>query len=257
MTPDPQFIDHDLAPPENCATGLLEQDLEAFASGVQCSDIEDLSLIARSKWGDVAATAEPYLRGAINVVMNQGREGSCVAFATVGAMQVVDALERGRKWTRLSPMSLYERIGRTAQSGAYIVDGINEASAQGVLPAEGGYPITYPMTGFNPRRLRQLDWKPVAKQFRVDRILRINTVDGWFTALASGWPIVYGRRGHAIFSVLPKKHRGDWLFGYVNSWGAWGDPINDDLAAGMGWDTERTIRDCVGYAICSVVRRDK
>lgn len=251
---DTRYIDHDLTPPDDQSTGMLSQSADAFAMGVQVGDIEDTELIPRSRWDEVAKVAEPLLRGSIKTVLNQGRISSCVAAATVGAMQVAGALQFG-EYTRLSWGSLYSRIGSTAYSGSYIPDGINEARTIGVLPADGeSFPATFPPGDYNPRSLRNRDWMPTAKQFRCHRVLRINSVDGWFTALVSGWPVVYGRRGHAIYSVLAKRNRGDWLFGYCNSWGQWGDRINDELPYGMGWDTERTIRGCVGYAICSVVR---
>ncbi len=259
---NPAFIDVDLTPPEGEGTGLLEQDRETFASGVRCGSVGDGSLIERSKWKDLAAQAEPILRGSIRWVLNQGREGSCVGASTTGAVMATGRLQFGDSFPLLSLMSLYERIGRSSSSGAYIPDGINEAMERGILPADtienrGEFELTYPMTGWNPRRLRSLNWEGQAEQFRVSTVKRVEGPDEWFTALYSGWPIVYGRRGHAIFSLLPKWSRGAWYFGYVNSWGQWGDKINDVVGLGMGWDSERTIRDCVGYAITSVVRRER
>ena len=264
MPIDPQFIDHDLTPPEGMATGLIEQDAESFAAGVLCQDIEATgNLIPRSQWDDWANRREPALRASVRTILNQGREGSCVGNACVGAAMVCGALQYGSDWRELSAMSLYERIGRTAQSGAMIPDGIAELTDRGALPLDSPanrdeFDIIYPATGFNPRRLRRLDWEPTAKLFRATDILRINTADGFFSALCHGWPTVYGRQQHCIYSVLPKKSRGKWYFGYANSWGSqWGDELNDTVGKGLGWDSERTISNCVGYAVRDVTRRPR
>ena len=263
MTITNEFIDHDMTPPEGVATGLIEQDAESFASGVLCMDIEATgNLIPRSQWDDWAFRREPVLRASVRTILNQGREGSCVGNACVGAAMVCSALQYGSNWRELSAMSLYERIGRSPQSGAYIPDGVTELLDRGALPLdtaanEDEFKLVYPATGFNPRRLRKLDWEPTAKLFRVTGALRINTVEGWFTALVKGWPVVYGRQGHCIYSVLPKKSRGKWYFGYANSWGQWGDELNGTVGKGLGWDSERTIANCVGYAIRDVTRRPR
>jgi len=267
MTITDEFIDHDLTPPleigdDDGFTGLLEPDPEAMAS-VPTVDMEGtFDLIPRSKWADWAKLREMELRAGIGTVLNQGREGSCVANAVVGSAMAVSKLQFGPDWVRLSAMSLYERIGRTAQSGAVIVDGVNQMMEHGALPLDtsdnrGEFDEVYPATGFNPRRLKNTTWKPTAKLFRVSRVVRVNTPEGWFSALMRGWPIVYGRRSHCIFGLLPKWYKGKWLFGYVNSWGDWGDPINNVVGNGMGWDTQRTIDGCRGYAICDIVRRPR
>jgi hypothetical protein len=264
MPIDPQFIDHDLTPPEGMATGLIEQDAESFAAGVLCQDIEATgNLIPRSQWDDWANRREPALRASVRTILNQGREGSCVGNACVGAAMVCGALQYGSDWRELSAMSLYERIGRTASSGAMIPDGIAELTDRGALPLDSPanrdeFATVYPANGFNPRRLRKLDWEPTAKLFRATDILRINTADGFFSALCHGWPTVYGRQQHCIYSVLPKKSRGKWYFGYANSWGSqWGDELNDTVGKGLGWDSERTISNSVGYAVRDVTRRPR
>jgi len=264
MTISEEFVDSDLVPPDGIGAGLIEQDPEAFASSVLCGDIEsasDVRLLERSEYQAWAIRAERLLRGSVRGILNQGREGSCVAFSTVAAMQIAGILQFGDRMPELSPMSLYERIGRSASSGAMIPDGVNEATDRGVLPAynepnQAEFDLTYPMTGFNPRRLKRLDWEPTAKLFRVARVLRVGTVRGWITSLVNGWPIVYGRRGHALCSLFPKFEKGRLFFGYINSWGAWGDPVNPEAGNGLGWDSERTIDNCVGYAIQGLVRRE-
>ncbi len=264
---DHNFVDFDLTDvPADQAAGCVEQSPAVFCSAVQCDDYESFGseMIPRSRWREWAESVEENLRSLVKIVTNQGREGSCVGNACVGAAMACSQLQYGEKyWRPLSAMSIYNRIGRSPSSGAYIPDGINEMADEGILPLDTAenreqYQHVYRARGFvGERRMeRELpNWQETAKLFRLTRVLRINTVDAWFSALVQGRPIVYGRSGHAIYSLLPRLHRGDWFFGYVNSWGAWGDEVNGSVGRGLGWDSERTIRRCLGYAVCEISTR--
>ena len=257
-----QFIDVDLLEIPDCqSAGALDGDGELMGDPFGDFEAENL-MVPRADWEDLAGAMAPTLAKCVRTVHNQGREGSCVANACCGAYEQAAFIQFGPSvYRELSPMSLYERIGRTAQSGAYIPDGIRELSDRGVLPADNAdnrdrYDIVYPPTGFNPRRLARLDWEPVGALFRTSRVLKVNTFDAWISALLRGCPIVYGRQGHAIYSHRPVKDGYTWYAGYVNSWGrSWGDVVNDDVGRGLGYDSERVISRCTGYAIVSVVSR--
>ena len=213
-------------------------------------------MIAESSWRDLAAQLESKIRQLVWMIMNQGREGSCVGFSTTQACQVRSSWQFGPNYRReLSGISLYNRIGRSAQSGAMMSDGARESAEDGIVPLDTPenrrlYTHVYRPRGFVGERgmNRELPgWMDTAKLFK-PVWLRINSFDAWISALLRGMPIMYGRSGHAICSLLPKWRRNDWYLGYLNSWGPWGDVVNSALPAGMGWDHIRTIRRCVGYA---------
>lgn len=251
------FIDYDLTDiPEGQTAGCIMQSNEELCAGVQTDDFERVLstyMIAKSDWHLYADKMWPLLTSSVQTIHNQGREGSCVANATTQAVECCMYLQFGFEWWReLSAMSLYERIARSAQSGAMVSDGINAASSGGILPVDNElnrskYDLVYPPRGFDPRRLNRLDWKPTAKLFRA-KFLRINSPVAWFSSLMRGKPIVYGRSGHAICSIAAALYRGKWFFAYVNSWGEWGDKCNEKFPYGIGWDSLDTISRCVGYA---------
>ena len=61
--------------------------------------------------------------------LGMGSEGSCVGFSICQAIETTLTRNYGRRhWVSLSGMSLYKRIGRSAGSGAYIPDGIAQAT---------------------------------------------------------------------------------------------------------------------------------
>ena len=86
---------------------------------------------------------------------------------------------------------------------------------------------------------------------------RVETVEEWATALLSGFPVMKGRKRHAIFDFIwDYDEHNRWYAGYCNSWGSWGDKINDTVGKGLGWDSEGLVDRCVGYACTGVTIRD-
>lgn len=258
------FVDYDLTiVPEGQTSGWIEQPNDELCAGVETDDFERIlssAMIQKSDWHLWADKMWPLLTASVQTIHSQGREGSCVANALAQGVECAMYLQFGPEWWReLSPMSLYERIGRSPNSGAYIPNGVTEVIERGILPVDNDlnrekYDLVYPPRGFNPRRLNALDWKPTAKLFRA-RFLRINSPVAWFSALMRGKPIIYGRSGHAICSIAAAQNRGKWFFAYVNSWGKWGDKCNDRFDYGIGWDSIDVIDRCVGYAVERVTWR--
>lgn len=188
-------------------------------------------------------------------IFNQGKEGSCVANAYAQAHQVLQAKQLGKEnVTKLSAISLYKQIGRSASSGANVTDGANALSEVGILPLDtpenrarfGNFVM--PATGFS-KSYPQGDWKSTAKLFRGIKKYRCRTVQGMFTAsLRGGRPIVVGREGHSIMYATPTLYKGRRVFKYPNSWGMWGDK-------GYGYDSQSQIEKSASgaWAIVSVV----
>lgn len=172
-------------------------------------------------------------------IFNQGKEGSCVANAYAQAHQVVQAKQFGKdKVIRLSAMSLYKRIGRSASSGANIGDGYEEVDERGILPLDNAenkakFKHTHPATGFS-KPLPQ-GWEETAKLFAGHEGHHVKSVAGLKSAIVSGFPVVVGRDGHSIMYSRLMQKGGEDVFKYPNSWGDWGDE-------GYGYDTESKYR---------------
>lgn len=150
-------------------------------------------------------------------------------------------------------MSLYKRIGRSAKSGAYVGDAVDEILERGLLPLDtpenrAAFPHVHPAIGF--AKSLPAGWESTGRQFRGTWI-RIDDVESWFTALVRlQAEIIYGRQGHCIASVYPVRRNNKYYFSYENSWGThWGDP------PGIGYDSESLISKCTGYALVNVTIR--
>lgn len=264
---DWENVDLDAVIPEDQGMGLFEEDLAVAKANFGVEDFESYGserfMIPEGSWKDLAAQLESSIRKLVYIIMNQGREGSCVGYSTTQATQVRSMFQFGPKYARLlSGMSLYNRIGRSAQSGAMMSDGARESAEDGILPLDTPenrklYEHVYRAHGFvGERRMNNevAGWEKTGALFK-PTWLRINSFAAWMSATLQGMPIMYGRQGHAICSLLPKFNRGDWWLGYLNSWGKWGDVVNEKFSYGMGWDSRRLIQKCTGYACVNVTAR--
>lgn len=186
-------------------------------------------------------------------IFSQKNEGSCVANAYAQAHQVLQAKQLGKKnVTKLSAISLYKQIGRSASSGANVTDGANALSEVGILPLDtpenrakyNG--IVMPATGFNSKYPE--NWKSVAKLFRGVEKHRCKTVQGIYSANLQGFTVIVGREGHSICYLRPTLYKGKRVVKYANSWGNWGDK-------GYGYDSQSQIEKSASgaWAIRSVV----
>jgi len=139
-------------------------------------------------------------------------------------------------------MSMYKRIGRSANSGAYIPDAAAEIFRLGILPVTGEpYPHTFPQdTGWSTPL--PSGWETTARLWKAV----VYTVDDEESGFRVGmdarlrWQI--GRSGHSISSG-GYTGRSWW---YENSWGTrWGD-----LGKSIGYDS----RFYSGYVYLPVLR---
>jgi hypothetical protein len=182
----------------------------------------------------------------VSRIYNQGSEGSCVANACSQAHEIVQAKQFGREnVVPLSAISLYKRIGRSAQSGAMVSDGLDEMAERGVLPldtpenrAKFGAAVM-PNTGF--RTAYPSGWEAVAAKFAAHEWFIVDTVAELITALIHQEPVVVGRSGHSICYCDPVYDDGQLLVKYANSWGDWGED-------GYGYDSLRMIRSSASWA---------
>ena len=167
----------------------------------------------------------------ITRIFDQGREGSCVANATCQAAEIVQASQFGKdNVVHLSAMSLYKRIGRSANSGAMVSDGLEELQARGALPLDTSEnrqrfgDLVMPNTGF--RTPFPKDWETTGALFKGIEAHPIRrSVRGLFTACCNGHPVGMGREGHSLVYLRPVRVGGQRRLRGPNSWGQWGAPI--------------------------------
>ena len=227
------------------ATGLIP---ENPAEGEPIFE-DAIPLIPREQW-PTAIKAIDDNGGSLDLLVveikDQGQEGACVSDATVQSMQLAQAIRRGKKGViKLSAISLYKQVGRTAGGGSMVSDNLRAATGVGVLPLTSPdnsalFPHTMPNTGFH--RSYPDGWKDTAKRFRVNEVYDVRSFDGFITALLRGYPVVYGRSGHSICAVRPVYKNGRLYVKYANSWTPqWGEN-------GYGYDSESMIRAGASWA---------
>jgi hypothetical protein len=191
----------------------------------------------------------------INRVYNQKNEGSCVANACAGMHEDCQALQFGvDSVIHLSAMSLYHFTGSRPNSGSTLDGNLNRIMKYGVLPSNA-YPENVSRfkhchvdVGFYTKLAD--GWEETAEMFKGHEFLDISTSEGFATCLLKGYPVMYARSGHCIRAVRLFYKGGKFLLGYLNSWGQWGDVLNDLFSYGMGYDSERVMQGAASGAVC-------
>jgi len=258
MIVDSKWIDMDLTIiPEDQSSGLIEQPpAELLASFAEVPWYDELcadEMIPRSEWKARSEATWPHLKGSVAQIYSQGSEGSCVGFSVCQAIETTLTRNYGRRhWVSLSGMSLYKRIGRSAGSGAYIPDGIAQATQFGVLPVDSAenrarYQHTHPRTGFS--RALPSNWQGTGKLFRITKAAKAQGSEMIVSALVKKRMGVVGRQRHAIPYAGIVFNGNSPLAAAANSWGT--------SRGDNGWiyDSESTFRNLVMYVILEVSTR--
>lgn len=257
---DEQFVDVDFTKDERFVFG----DLGRNPSKLMCAAADDeVPLIPESQWRDEAEKLEAAGGGLDKLVVNifdQGQEGSCVGNSTTQQHQVMQAVQFGKQnVVKLSAISLYKRIGTSPNSGAMIDDALEEMSLRGELPLDTAEnrqrfgSMVMPPRGFHTPM--PVGWQDVAKQFRADERLIIESQEALFSCLFRGFPVVVGRAGHSILYLRPKWDGKKWLVKYVNSWSEqWGEGFGE-FKGGFGYDSASLFRESAqwAFAVRSIV----
>lgn len=220
---------------------------------------ESVNVIPESQWRDMAEAIKAAGGGCsqlVSRIYNQGNEGSCVANACSQAHEIIQAKTYGKaNVVHLSAISLYKRIGRSANSGAMVSDGLDEMAERGILPlddegnrAKFGSAVM-PNTGF--RTAYPSGWEATAKKFAGTEWFIIESVNELITALLNQHPVVVGRSGHSIAYCDAVYEGSNLLVAYANSWGGgqsgWGSPYGGH-PSGFGFDSMRLIRSSASWA---------
>lgn len=260
---EPQFVRGDTTEEDTFETDPPadppQRAVEPKFGGADQADIvfEDaIPIIPREDWPAIIAAidnAGGSLDLLVTRIYNQERDVSCTSNATCQATEIIEAMQWGKKCVvHKSAMSLYRRVGGP-RSGSAVSANLREMTTRGVLPLkspenEARFKHTMPNAGY-----RDLPggWEETAKLFRGHEVFDVRSFDGFITALLRGYPVVYGRDGHAICAVRPSYKNGKLYVKYANSWGNWGDN-------GFGYDSEAKIRSGASWAFAlrSVVDSD-
>ena len=257
MTILTRFIDYDFTDvPDGQSTGLIEQSpdqlLSAFADVPWFDEICSEDMVPRSEWKARAAAIRDDLRRTTAEIYSQGRTSACVGFGSAQAVETACTRAYGlANRVALSGMSVYDQIGRTLMSGAYIPDGMNFCQEFGPLPIDtpanrAKYPVCFP--GLDYRWSRPSAWKDTAKLFRVTKAAKAQGAEMIASALLKKRCGIVGRSSHCVPYVYLDFSGNSPVACYANSWGSWGD-------AGFGYDSERVFGSLVCYVILEVATR--
>ncbi len=247
-----QFVDVDFQKDPNFVFG----DLGTCCMGSLADDYTKVTdIIPRNTWEGICekriAEGHKGLPSLVVEIKNQKSEGSCVGNAATQQLQIIQAIVMGKENViLLSAISLYDRIGRSANSGAMVSDALEEVRERGIVPLntpenQAKFKVTMPATGFS--RSMPSGWEEVAAKFKGVEYYTINSTEALITALLNGHPVVVGRQGHSICYVGVVFKNGRMYVLYVNSWGEWGQAAGD-FEYGFGLDTESQIRQSSSWA---------
>lgn len=218
----------------------------------------------RSQWEQLL-TEHAGLESLVKKIKNQGNEGSCASNATCQCFEIAWNMSMGTKhWIEMSPISIYRWVASGPSSGSTISGNLRQLRDVGCLPVDtadnkailkaAGRPESHVLKTTGYSQSFPGNWKDTAKFFRALEWYDINSFDGFVSALLEGFPVCYGRAGHAICGVRLVKRDGQWTIKYANSWGNWGE-------AGYGYDSESYISNAIqsygAWALCCPVLTDE
>lgn len=243
-----QWLDIDFSKQRPDFTGALELPeafrAQAIAAAANVTTLPGFKPIPKSEWS--AWTARfPVARMAKSVRnISEQTMGSCVGHSCANCVEAGNYMTAGDLFfRRLSGMSMYVRIGRSPNSGAYVGDAADEIFSRGVLPVLGqGYAAEFPQDTEFSRKL-PTGWEAIAAGWRA----AVYSVDDEESAFRSRMDCrisdQFGRSGHALRGLCVTETK-KWA--YENSWGIdWGD-----FGKGIGYDS----RFYPGYVYVPVLR---
>ena len=242
---DPSFIDVDFTQQPQYVNG----DNGARRFGHKREQFSDnVAVIPRTQWPelcDLIAKQGGGLDLLAPRIYDQKSTVSCTSNATAKATEIIEHQQYGLEGiVEKSAMSLYERVGGP-RSGSSVDDNIDELCERGILPLNNEAnraKYKHVMANADGYQRCPAGWEETAKLFRAHEWFEINKVEEFITALLIGYPVVYGRSGHAICAARPKYEGNSLLVKYFNSWHeSWGDK-------GFGYDSERMVRSGASWA---------
>lgn len=220
-------------------------------------------IIPRSDWDDVLQQHDPAFGRLDHFQYDQDGEGTCTANACSASVAQKWNERYGEAWhIAPAPPSVYQFCANSGNSGSTTSCILKTGRDRGFVlidTAQNRKVLT--ALGLDPSHvIRAVGWnqsirgmEETAKQIRIAEFYEIDGVDEFFSALILGFPILYGRSGHAIKGTDIVKRNGVYACKYRNSWGVWGDD-------GYGYDSldyiHRTNAPYGAYAVQSLIVPD-
>lgn len=202
---------------------------QALAAAANVRTLPGFKPIPKSEWPAwVARFPVSRLAKSVRNITEQTM-GSCVGHACGNGVEA-GCYVMGGDWLHrlISGMSMYVRIGRTPNSGAYIPDAADEIFSRGILPVIGqGYPHEFQQdTNFGKL---PSGWEETGKLWKA----AVYSVDDEEAGFRIGMDCRLRRQiGRSSHSISAEGYTGkSWW--YENSWGDdWGD-----LGKSIGYDS--------------------
>ena len=182
--------------------------------GQVCSFFPKGWVIPKSEWAGILAQPDHMrLRPSVPVILDQDGVGSCATEATAQTIMTLRSFN-GQKFEKLNPWFIYYTTSGGSDRGSNIDSNLKFARDNGCAP-ESIWPRS---KGWRARPSEEA--KEAAKNYKILEFYDIRNSEELGSALLLGFPVAYGRSGHAITAVdlvTPTTMR------YANSWGNWGD----------------------------------
>ena len=156
---------------------------------------ERIKVIPRNEWRDrIADPSYTGLRPSVPVILDQDGVGSCAAESATQSVQTCRSFH-GQEFVPLSPWYLYHFSGGGRDGGSNIDTNLRYLRDQGVATLEA-----WPRSkGFRSRPSAAADES--AKDYKIVEFFDISNAEEFGSALLQGYPVSYGRSGHAILAV--------------------------------------------------------
>lgn len=214
-------------------------------------------IIPRSQWKELIRErmAKGWLqRKLIKFCHDQNGEPSCTSNATVLQHTIKQAEQYGiANAVVLSPISVYRFVG-SPRSGSTLTGNMRRMLATGALPLDtpenrAKFSHVHPHNGYS--KPLPTGYESTANLFRNAEYADIDNFDELVSALLCGHSALYARNGHCILAVgLSYTSSGALVLEYMNSWAlSFGDPCNEVVLGGIGYDSERTASNAAGGSI--------
>lgn len=204
---------------------------EAMDAAVNIKSLPGFQPIPKSEWSQW--TSRFPITRLVKSIRNTTEQtmGSCVGHACANGMELGTYQMCGDLFfRRISGMSMYKRIGRSPNSGAYIPDAADEIFRRGILPVTGEpYPHTFSQDG-NWSTALPSGWETTAALWKAAVYFVSDQESGFRQRMDCRLGHQFGRSSHSIIGFAVTAS-GKWA--YENSWGTrWGD-----LGKSIGYDS--------------------
>ena len=197
-------------PPDRPSWGCLPR---ASKPGQWCPMAsEHIKLVPRNQWDELADQIST--RPMVKTVLDQGNVGSCATESTTQGVMMGRAFA-GLPHVLLNPWFIYHTTSHGRDQGSSIDENLAFVRDKGIAPMS----IWPRSKGWEAEPSEEA--KEAAKAFKIVEFFDVANIDEMVSCLLTGWPVVYGAKGHSVIKV---QHLNDREGLDCNSWGEdWSD----------------------------------